>query len=422
MFEGWLEKKGRVIGFWHKRFCTIDDNIFNIYSSDDKKKIKRTLELNIQTKVDIVQNNGKFQFNITSADKVYSFQARNETEYIEWLNHVLTAMHPTNTEIARDHFEDICVLGRGFYGKVTLARHKSTGKLVAIKSIHKRDLMDKNKVETVMAERTILAQCDSPFIVKLLFSFQTPSKFYLVLEYEQGGDLFNYIKRSDPSSVTNDTVKMIIAELALALNHLHQHNIIYRDLKPENVLFCKDGHIKLTDFGISKVLSDPNEVTRTLCGTSEYLAPEVIQGKDYSFAVDWWQLGTLMYELIVGRTPFGNDNRAIMYQNITSKRVGLFPVKDQAARELISHLLKKNPAERAGFEQIKHSNYFKDFDWDLAEARGIQPKYIPQSSSEEDVSNFDSEITKESPLDSIVMPVASYFNGFNYISPEYKSQ
>ena len=421
-YEGWLDKKGHLLGFWHKRYCVVDDHLFNIFADKEKTKLKRTIELNFQTKIEINSNNGKFQFNIKYNNKIYYFAVKSENEYIEWLNILLQTAQPPNKGISRDMFENIAVLGRGYYGKVTLARYKETGQLVAIKSIHKKDLVDKQKVETVMAERAILTLCNNPFIVKLLFSFQSPSKFYLVLEYEKGGDVFHYLKKADQENVDMDVVKLVVAELAVALQYLHSKNIIYRDLKPENVLFCMDGHIKLTDFGISKVLSCRDEVTKTMCGTGEYLAPEVILGKEYSFSVDWWQLGILMYEMIVGRTPFKDDNNAVMYQKITNKRVGLFPIKDQDARELISHLLKKEPNERAGFEDIKNSGFFKDYNWETVENRGLQPTFIPKSISEEDVGNFDSAITKESVTESLVMPVSSYFAGFTYVAPSYEDE
>ena len=258
---------------------------------------------------------------------------------------------------------------------------------------------------------------NSPFIVNLLCSFQTPSKFYLVIDFECGGDMFGYLKKTD--TITMNQVRLYVAEIAIALNHLHQMNIIYRDLKPENILLCKDGHLKLTDFGISKILSDPNETTKTLCGTPEYLAPEMIDGKEYSFSVDWWELGCFMYELIVGKAPFQDENRYNLFRNITNKNVHLFPVKDTNARKLIGHLLKKKPEERATFEDIKNSDFFQGFDWEACEQKRLDPPYIPETSSEDDLSNFDPQYTELPVAESLVMPIFERFENFAFSNPQF---
>ena len=418
--EGWLEKKGRFIGLWHKRYCTIHNNILSIYNASDKKELKRNIPLCSSTSVSIVDQK-KFTFAVETSDKkVFTFQAKNNEDFVKWLNNCIEALYPS-TGVTLDDFQQIAVLGRGFYGKVVLARHIKSGKMVAIKSIHKKYLIDNKKLETIITERNILMNNNCQFLIKLLFSFQTPSKFYLVIEYEQGGDLFNYLKRV--ITMPQDEIRLCIAEIAIALNYLHQHNILYRDLKPENILICQDGHFKLTDFGISKILKSKDDTTKTLCGTSEYIAPEVIQGQEYSYAADWWQLGVLLFEICVGRTPFANENKALMYRDIVSKRVSLFPVNDKATKELINGLLKKNQNERWGFEQIKNSSFFEGFDWEQAERKEISPSYVPSpsSSSEDDLSNFDPKFTEEPLLDSVSIPVPSFIENFSYVSPLYKA-
>lgn len=418
--EGWLEKKGGFVGIWHKRFCTLHSGLFCIYKDSGKKQLTRTFKITKTSSVVVVDGKRSFCFSVTpEGDKTYHFQALNEEDEIKWLNNAIQALYPDVGPKLED-FEPVAVIGRGFYGKVMLAKHKETGKLVAIKSIHKKELIEKNKVETVLVERDVLMKTNNPFIINLLCSFQTPSKFYFVLEYASGGDLFGYLKKYE--NFPKSQVQLYIAELAIALNHLHQNNIIYRDLKPENVLFCADGHLKLTDFGISKILNDPNDTTRTLCGTSEYLAPEVIEGAEYSFAIDWWQLGCLMYEMYAGRTPFANENQSMMYRNITTRNVGLFPIKDPQAKELISVLLKKNPQERGGFEEIKNSEFFKGFDWDKCMRREIQPPYIPVSKSQDDLSNFDSTFTNEPTYDSNTMPVTERFDDFAFMDPKFVNE
>lgn len=271
--QGWLIKRSGLPHIWHKRYCVIEGNTFFIYLTDTRKKMTNSFVITPKSQVSLINSERTLRFKIIQPDKKqFYFQAKDTKEYNLWLNHILLLSIPENTNKI-ENYEKISVLGRGFYGKVVLARHKETGKYCAIKSIHKKALVDMQKVDTVLAERQILKRTRCPYIVSLLSSFQTPSKFYLVLEYVSGGDLFSHIDTLKP-----EQIKLYIAELAIALNNLHQDHIIYRDLKPENVLVGEDGHIKLTDFGISKVLNEEESTTKTLCGTAEYLAPEVIAG------------------------------------------------------------------------------------------------------------------------------------------------
>ena len=213
-----------------------------------------------------------------------------------------------------DNFKILSVIGRGYYGKVMLVQEiKSPKNFYAIKSIRKTTLKESNSIHTIVAERNVLAKCKHPFIVSLKFAFQTPSKFYFGLEYAPGGELFYHMQHR--GLLPLEEVRLYVAEIALAFDFLHKNNIIYRDLKPENVLLDADGYVKLTDFGLAKDLSSINQ-TSTFCGTTEYLAPEIIRHMEYSFSVDWWTLGILAFELLFGRTPFANQNRIKMFQNI----------------------------------------------------------------------------------------------------------
>jgi serine/threonine protein kinase len=198
-----------------------------------------------------------------------------------------------------DEFDSISVIGRGNYGKVMLCQSKFTRERFAIKTVRKAVLLKSQKVHTVIRERQILEQVTSPFIVRLCFAFQTPSKFYLGLEYVPGGDLFHRLTdRTNP--ITPADARLYIAEIALALDYVHEAGVLYRDLKPENVLVCRDGHLKLTDFGLAKQMNAEEE-TATFCGTPEYVAPEMIRKENYSYAIDWWALGVLAFELVFRR-------------------------------------------------------------------------------------------------------------------------
>ena len=404
-----------------KVFCSLTDRTLSIFEDENSNKTKFNIQFTPKDKVSITNDDQKsslHKFSITTeSNETYSFGAETEELRLNWLNSLFMSIESTQQTTTLDDFEIIAVIGKGFFGKVMLAQHKLTKKYVAIKSIHKKELLEKNKVSLVLTERDILVNTKCPYIINLLSTFQTPSNFYLVLEYAPGGDLFTYLRSK--GTLPLDQVRFYIAEIAIALHHLHKHSIIYRDLKPENILFCSDGNIKLTDFGISKILKDPLDTTKTLCGTDEYLPPEEIEGKPYSFAADWWQLGILMFEMIAGFTPFECSNKMMLFKSITKSAVSMFPIKDKNAKDLLNLLLKKDPTQRANFQKIKESAFFQGFDWNLAQEKALQPMYVPSSSSDDDIGNFDEEFTSQSTKESLVQPCWDTFEGFSFTSPSF---
>lgn len=184
-----------------------------------------------------------------------------------------------------------------------------------MKVLRKEIVKEKGQVEHTKAEREILAEIKHPFLMGLHYAFQTKHKLYMVMDYMPGGELYIHLRTH--GLMDEPTAKFYVCEIVLALEHLHQNKIIYRDLKPENVLIGKDGHIKLTDFGLSKKVE---KATYTFCGTAEYLAPEIIRGTGHDMSVDWWALGTLMYEMIMGKPPFCSDNRQETLQKIVEEK------------------------------------------------------------------------------------------------------
>lgn len=190
-------------------------------------------------------------------------------------------------------------LGTGTFGRVRLCLHKSTGNYYAIKCLKKSEVLRMKQVEHILAEASILGSIRHPFIVNMLKTFQDDKRLYIVLEYVVGGELFSHLRKA--GKFPNDVAKFYAAEVILAFEYIHSMDILYRDLKPENLLLDVGGHIKITDFGFAKKVP---ERTFTLCGTPEYLAPEIIQSKGHGKAVDWWALGILTYEMLVGYPPF----------------------------------------------------------------------------------------------------------------------
>jgi len=214
-----------------------------------------------------------------------------------------------------------CVLGT--FGQVYQVRKKDTDRIYAMKVLSKKVIVQKKEVAHTLGERNILvrtATTDSPFIVGLKFSFQTPTDLYLVTDYMSGGELFWHLQKE--GRFKEDRAKFYIAELILALEHLHNHDIVYRDLKPENILLDANGHIALCDFGLSKANLAANATTNTFCGTTEYLAPEVLlDDQGYTKMVDFWSLGVLVFEMCCGWSPFYAEDTQQMYKNIAFGKV-----------------------------------------------------------------------------------------------------
>jgi len=286
--------------------------------------------------------------------------------------------------------------------------------------------MAKNQVEHTKSERHTLEDVGHPFIVTLKYAFQTPQKLYLVMDYMSGGELFFHLKREGVFS--EDRARIYAAEIASALGHLHSKKIIYRDLKPENILLDSEGHIRLTDFGLAKEAMDARGHTNTFCGTPEYLAPEILLNKGHGKAVDWWSLGTLLYEMLAGLPPFYSENLNEMYKNILEAGLTFPEEIGPAGQELLKGLLDRNPETRLGsgeqdLQEFAGLAFFEPIDWAKLNAREIVPPFKPTVMSEVDTANFDEEFTGERPIDSPVeknpltgqQPQGMNFDGFTYV-------
>ena len=215
-----------------------------------------------------------------------------------------------SVKISYSDFEPLKLLGTGAFGKVLLVRYISNDKLYAMKVLSKSQLKLKKQEEHSKNERDLMVKLNNPFIINIKFAFQDESKLYIVSEFMQGGDMFYHIHHST-INMTEDTVKFYIIELILGIEFLHKNNVIFRDLKPENILMDAEGHIKISDFGLSKILENPKDKAYTLCGTTKYLAPEILKNRGYDKSVDWWSLGCIYYEMLTGKIPFKIKNNKI---------------------------------------------------------------------------------------------------------------
>ncbi|XP_044055242.1 microtubule-associated serine/threonine-protein kinase 2 isoform X5 [Siniperca chuatsi] len=316
-----------------------------------------------------------------------------------------------------EDFENIKLISNGAYGAVFLVRHKETRQRFAMKKINKQNLILRNQIQQAFVERDILTFAENPFVVSMFCSFETRRHLCMVMEYVEGGDCATLLKNIGALPV--DMARMYFAETVLALEYLHNYGIVHRDLKPDNLLITSMGHIKLTDFGLSKIglmslttnlyeghiEKDTREfLDKQVCGTPEYIAPEVILRQGYGKPVDWWAMGVILYEFLVGCAPFFGDTPEELFGQVISDEI-IWPEEDEAlpqeAQDLISKLLRQNPLERLGtgsaFE-VKQHPFFTDLDWNSLLRQ--KAEFIPQLESEDDTSYFDTRSDRYHHVDS----------------------
>ena len=300
-------------------------------------------------------------------------------------------------------FELRRTLGTGSYGRVLLAKHNPTGQFFALKKLRKNDIIRLRQVEHTNNECRLLSSISNgfnvPFIVGLRGKFQDNNCLYLVLDYVPGGELFSLLRKLRTLPVF--VAQFYAAQVAYALACLHDHGIIYRDLKPENLLLNKSGYLRMADFGFAKELSSDNPITWTFCGTPEYLAPEIIASNGYGPAVDWWALGILIYEMLTGHPPFYHESHLRLYDLIANAPLRFPDTFDNSARDLVTKLLERTPTKRLGVlvngpQDVLNHTWFRGIDWNKLVAEQIRPPFKPKVANDGDTSNFDS-YPEESP-------------------------
>lgn len=303
-------------------------------------------------------------------------------------------------KMTAEDFEPLLCLGKGSFGTVLLVRHVVTGKLYAQKQFRKASItVHKKLVEQTKTERTILESVNRhPFVVKLYYAFQDHEKLYLILEYAQGGELFTHLAME--RMFDEDAAAFYMAEMVLALEHLHQHvGVLYRDLKPENCLLDQQGHLLLTDFGLSKIAVSDDYRCNSSLGTIEYMAPEVIQGKPYGKACDWWSLGALGFDLLTGSPPFRANNHAKLQEKIVKQKLALPYYLGPDAKDVLIRLLRKDPSKRLGYHMpkdlltIKKHRFFRKIDWAALERRDFDPPIQPVVTDPALAENFSADFT-----------------------------
>ncbi|XWS31404.1 hypothetical protein CRYUN_Cryun23aG0072700 [Craigia yunnanensis] len=391
-------------------------------------------------------------------NNLLKFLEKKETEYMRLQRHKMGA----------DDFELLTMIGKGAFGEVRVCREKTTGQVYAMKKLKKSEMLRRGQVEHVKAERNLLAEVDSNCIVKLYCSFQDEEFLYLIMEYLPGGDMMTLLMRKD--TLTEDEARFYVAETVLAIESIHKHNYIHRDIKPDNLLLDRYGHLRLSDFGLCKPLDcstlqeqdfsvggNINEATEnderpaapkrtqqeqlqhwqknrrmlaySTVGTPDYIAPEVLLKKGYAMECDWWSLGAIMYEMLVGYPPFYSDDPMSTCRKIVNWRTHLkFPEEAKLsaeAKDLISKLL-CNVNQRLGSKgagEIKDRPWFQGVDWDRIYQ--MEAAFIPEVNDELDTQNFEnfdeSENQSQTPSKSGPWRKMLSSKDINFVGYTYKS-
>uniref|UniRef100_G3WGA1 non-specific serine/threonine protein kinase n=1 Tax=Sarcophilus harrisii TaxID=9305 RepID=G3WGA1_SARHA len=301
-------------------------------------------------------------------------------------------------ESTMNDFDYLKLLGKGTFGKVILVREKASGKYYAMKILKKEVIIAKDEVAHTLTESRVLKNTRHPFLTSLKYSFQTKDRLCFVMEYVNGGELFFHLSRERVFS--EDRTRFYGAEIVSALDYLHSGKIVYRDLKLENLMLDKDGHIKITDFGLCKEGITDAATMKTFCGTPEYLAPEVLEDNDYGRAVDWWGLGVVMYEMMCGRLPFYNQDHEKLFELILMEDIKFPRTLSSDAKSLLSGLLIKDPNKRLGggpddAKEIMRHSFFVGVNWQDVYDKKLVPPFKPQVTSETDTRYFDEEFTAQ---------------------------
>eukprot|EP01123_Difflugia_compressa_P012971 TRINITY_DN577_c0_g1_i1.p1 TRINITY_DN577_c0_g1~~TRINITY_DN577_c0_g1_i1.p1 ORF type:complete len:474 (-),score=112.71 TRINITY_DN577_c0_g1_i1:143-1564(-) len=421
---GFIYKEGAQFLNWKKRYLVIEKDRIAYYTRENKKDKKG--ELLIKNIVRVVPEKGlykgrSFVFGIhTTVNRTYYIQGSDDENMNSWIAAIsaliqqdpaLTSSNGAPTSLGgggsekgdkqdkkmtTEDFKQLKVIGRGGFGRVLLVQKKDSGQVYAMKVLKKAVIAARGEIEHTRTERSVLSKLDHPFLAKLHWSFQSEENLYFIMDFINGGELFHHL--AIEKRFTEERAKFYAAEIVSGMEYLHNAGVIYRDLKPENLLLNHQGHIVMTDFGLSKEgLHTDDARTATFCGTPEYLAPEIIKGDEYTKAIDWWSVGTLIYEMLTGLPPFYTEDEENMYHKIMTAEIDFSKHHfSPEAQDIIRRFLNRDPVSRLQEpDQIKQHPWFKDIDWDKLESLEIPPPFVPEVKSADDVRHIDDEFLRE---------------------------
>jgi serine/threonine protein kinase len=430
--QGWGRKLGGFVKNWKRRYFILEGKILR-YLTDENGKERGRIDLALATYVSRAPEchfQPAFKIEIPRV-RTYLIVCDTDADVIQWISAIqsagVSASPPpapgARHKVCLDDFEILKLIGQGAYGSVKLVRCKLDGRPYAMKYLSTQLLQESDQLEQVMAERNVLTKSVHPFLVGAHYAFQTDAQVFLILDYVPGGELFARLK--EEHRFDESRVRLYAAEILLGLGFLHQHGFVYRDLKPENILVDRDGHLRITDFGLVKGdMRSSDATTTTFCGTPEYMPPEILSGKPYSRSVDWWSFGTLVYEMLCGAPPFYDVNANKMYKMILNDRVTFPCALSAVAEDFVNRLLDKLPTHRLGggegdAEEIKQHPFFADLDWEKLLKKEIEAPWKPAIESDIDTSNFDAQFTQQAetmPIEPAPLPGATLpeLRGFTF--------
>jgi len=432
--QGFLTKEGGKFKTWRKRWMVLRQGAI-YYSKNQSSGELGIVKLEGTTTVTDSTRKGKkncFQIATPGVKRIFYLFAESEAEKAEWMAALKTTIEKKKAgvdlqkeqKVGLDDFDLLKVIGKGSFGKVIQVAKKDTGKIYAMKVLNKKTIIERNEMEHTKAEKNILQKLVHPFLVNLHYSFQTPEKLYFIMDYVNGGELFFHLQQEE--KFPEERVRFYGAEICLGLEYLHSSGVLYRDLKPENILLTNAGHICLTDFGISKEgLESDDARTATFCGTPEYLAPEVLAGKGYGKAVDWWSFGTLIFEMLTGLPPFYSQDVQQMYSKIMNEELVVPDTVSADAKSIVIKLLERDPEKRLKEpDQIKKQPFFAPLNFEKLLLFEVEPPYKPPVKDELSTVMIDPSFTSEKPqLDAEGGADAAYaknFDNFTYVNPAAK--
>lgn len=333
---------------------------------------------------------------------------------------------PRKPKVGLHSFKLLKVIGKGSFGKVVLAKKKDTGQVYAMKILAKQTVVKRKQVEHTKTERRVLGYTKHPNIVSLHYAFQSRSKLYFVLDYCAGGELFFHLGRL--GRFKEDMACFYTAQLVLAIGHLHKLKVVYRDMKPENVLLDDKGNIKIADFGLSKEgIAHSTSGTGSFCGTPEYLAPEILARRGHGTAVDWWSLGMILFEMLTGLPPWYTRDRKQLYESIRAAPLTVPNYVSPLAVSVLKGLLERNPAKRLGggprdAAEVMEHPWFAGIDWDKMKRGELTPVFLPRMNGSTDTRYFDKEFTRLPVTDELGQSVPTAgaqpsFPDFTFMTP-----
>jgi serine/threonine protein kinase len=394
--RGWLREKCLASQREEFLYCTVVHDVMRGYLRSDSPVPVMTIPISSIAEVFPIDSPQSPAFRLRmKTNRIRQFGCASAEDRERWMC-ALSEAQP-NDKVDLDSFRVGRAIGRGAFGTVYLVRKKSSGAVYAMKEISKRHVKSTSRESRVIAERNILMRASHQFVTKLHYAFQTPTEFYFVLEYVGGGDLQTHLERGVVLSPFQ--IRLYLAEVVIALQILHRLGVIYRDLKPENIILDTNGHIKLADFGLSRFVDREKPDCYSMCGTYEYIPPEMIRDLPQTFCVDWWALGILAFRLTTGYLPFRNLNRRRLFEAIIKKPVVCPPHMEPSTAAFIRALLEKDPSKRLGAPgtDIAAHPYFEGLSWPRVAKMGYEPEFKPPSPEPFYESDLDTPLPIQEP-------------------------